>query len=511
MRPVSVMRHLVPTRRQLWSSIPLFFILQKCFRDDIPLFDFWWHLKVGEIILAERVIPRFDAFSFTVTGTLFIVQNWLSEVVLYGVYRCGGYELLLFFNALLFLSVIFIIYHLCLKLSQSLWASVLAATVVAFGIASNLRPQIFSFLFFVLFYSSLASHYSKGGRRIYWLPVLMLLWVNTHGAFVLGLGLIGIYLFVEAIDYRIDHVAGRNPSRGGLYHLGSVLLLSGLATLVNPEGYGVFDYIRTVVNDPSSQLFVMEWRPPAIKSIGGMLMFFFPFFVTILALVLSSKKPRLIDLTLFAGFSIFALTAVRNCAWFLLIAGPILARYLALVPWTNLTATLLRGNRIKRIGMEITSHQKMRKLDLAVAALLITLVVVKSPWWRSQYLGDSLLKAEIPVGVVDYMEQNDLRGNIFHSQSYGDYMLWRLWPKQKVFFDGRVHIFGEEFVRTYLEIMQGFDWERRLDKYNINYVLLAKDNTERDARGLMGKMRQSSGWTLLYEDENSVLWEKTPS
>jgi hypothetical protein len=505
------MRHLVPTRRQLWSSIPLFFILQKCFRDDIPLFDFWWHLKMGEIILAERAIPRFDAFSFTVTGNLFIVQNWLSEVILYGVYRCGGYELLLFLNALIFISVIFIVYRLCLQLSQNLWASVLAATVVALGIASNLRPQIFSFMLFALFYSILASHYSSGGRRIYWLPVLMLFWVNTHGAFVLGLGLIGIYLLVEAIDYRMDSLKGLSRSHGGLFGLASVLLLSILATLVNPEGYGVYDYIITVVNDPSSQLFVMEWQPPAIKTIGGILMFFLPFFLTMVALVLSEKRPSLIDLTLFACFSIFALTAVRNCAWFLMIVGPILARYLALVPWANLASTLWRGNRTKKMGMEITSTQKMRGINLAVAALLIVLVVVKSPWWRSQYLGDSLLKAEIPVGAVDYIEQNDLRGNIFHLQGYGDYMLWRLWPKQKVFFDGRVHIYGEEFVRAYLEIMQGIDWEERLSKQNIRFVLLPKDNTEKGARGLIGKIRHSSSWKLLFEDENSVLWEKRDS
>jgi hypothetical protein len=90
-------------------------------------------------------------------------------------------------------------------------------------------------------------------------------------------------------------------------------------------------------------------------------------------------------------------------------------------------------------------------------------------------------------------------------------MLWRLWPKQKVFFDGRVHIYGEEFVRAYLEIMQGIDWEERLSKQNIRFVLLPKDNTEKGARGLIGKIRHSSSWKLLFEDENSVLWEKRDS
>src|SRR5262245_61258043 len=88
----------------LWLGLPVFVLLWKAFVFPIPLLDFWWHLKLGEVITTTRSIPRVDLFSFTELGNLYVAQNWLAEAIYYLIYRLGGFPLLVFLNALLVLG-----------------------------------------------------------------------------------------------------------------------------------------------------------------------------------------------------------------------------------------------------------------------------------------------------------------------------------------------------------------------------------------------------------------------
>jgi len=378
---------------------------------------------------------------------------------------------------------------------------------VAVCLPVNIRPQIFSFLLFALFYWILSSWDAGGFKRIYWLPILVVAWVNLHGAFVLGLGLMAIFLAVEAIHLRVTTVAGEYADRRRIVHLGAAFMLSLVATLANPEGYGIYRYIGTVVNDASSRLFVSEWQPPHIMELTGILLFFFPFFLTAITLILSEKQPRMIDLILFTGFALFGLTAMRNCAWFQLIATPILARHLPSIPWKSMLVCW--GSDLKRNSLFSLSpgSGNVQRINLAVAGLLVFLVLVKSPLWRNLQ-GEGLLDSQTPVGAADYIEEHNLKGNTFHPQIYGDYLLWRLWPQQRVFFDGRVHLYGEEFVRAYFRIYEDSDWEDRLKKSKIRYVLLEKPQESDEGKGLVGRIGRSRNWKKIFEDSRSILWER---
>jgi hypothetical protein len=112
---------------------------------------------------------------------------------------------------------------------------------------------------------------------------------------------------------------------------------------------------------------------------------------------------------------------------------------------------------------------------------------------------------------MDFLERQDLRGNIFHSQIYGDYMVWRLWPRQRSLIDGRIHIFGEELVRDYLAAFTDTCWERRLEKWKIKYLLLKKnDQFLKGTDRLTEEARTSANWRVIYEDKLSVLFKKIP-
>ena len=108
---------------------------------------------------------------------------------------------------------------------------------------------------------------------------------------------------------------------------------------------------------------------------------------------------------------------------------------------------------------------------------------------------------------MDYIQQNALEGNIFHPQIYGDYLIWRLWPQQHSFIDGRVHLFDYSVVRDYRLAFNDSHWDERLSRYDIKYLLLSKD--EEENRMILETAMSSAAWRLVYEDNTSVIFERT--
>jgi hypothetical protein len=108
---------------------------------------------------------------------------------------------------------------------------------------------------------------------------------------------------------------------------------------------------------------------------------------------------------------------------------------------------------------------------------------------------------------MDFIAEHRLTGNIFHPQMFGDYLIWRLWPNQKSFIDGRVHLFGLEFVNEYFSVFHDANWEQVLAKWRVRYLLLSTLPGELDSLHLAEAARRSPRWRTLYEDDVSVLLE----
>jgi hypothetical protein len=180
----------------LWILLPVVLVAWMGFMHPLRRLDFWWHLKVGEVIVTSGQIPRVDLFSFTHAGRPFVYQMWLGGVLYYLTYQIGGPPLVITFNTVLLLLAFVLTFHLCLQAASRVRMAALCALVAAIvlGWYSNVRPQAYSFALFAAFYWILWA-YRDGRRDFLWaLPLLMTLWVNLHGAFVLGIGLIALVL-----------------------------------------------------------------------------------------------------------------------------------------------------------------------------------------------------------------------------------------------------------------------------------------------------------------------------
>jgi len=294
-----------------------------------------------------------------------------------------------------------------------------------------------------------------------------------------------------------------------------VLLLCGLATFINPETYKVYHYVYTVVTDPASQQFVTEWQPPQVNQVLSIMLFYAPFFLGLLTLAYCRIKPDLTEIALFFGFAVFAMMSTRNAAWFGTVAYPILARYLPIIDLQPLMAL----RRFRAIGWffrvsERSSSERpvYNRINVVIAVLAIGLLIAQSPWVRPRLYKVPLWDKQTPVGAAEYIHQHGLAGNIFHPQIFGDYLIWRLWPQQRSFIDGRVHLFGLDFVKEYQLLLYACRWEDVLSRWNIKYLLLHNTSDDEEAPKLIDSARTSGLWKQVYVDDVAVLFEKvTPS
>jgi len=214
--------------------------------------DLWWHLQTGQDIVTSRAIPQTDIYSFTKAGSEWVTHEWLSEVLIYLTFQITGWAgLLVVFSTLVALAF-YLVYRRCAGKPYVAAIAVLLAAVASsplFGI----RPQMLTLLLASIFIT-LLTQYGAGGpaRRLYWMVPMMLLWVNLHAGYALGLGLLVLY----GISFALDRKWNLIP------RLGLILLACTAVVPLNPNGFRMFSYPLETLRSPSMAAFIEEWASP---------------------------------------------------------------------------------------------------------------------------------------------------------------------------------------------------------------------------------------------------------
>ncbi len=157
--------------------------------------DLWWHIKIGQSILATHHWPTSESYSFTAAGQHWRAYEWLGEILLAAVYRVGGLRglgaLLIILGSLFAIALYYFTTIRCGNPKAGFLATALVLNLVN---SFNLRPQMLGYLFLILALIIL-ERFRQGKRGAIWLlPLLMLVWINSHGTWIIGLGTIGVYL-----------------------------------------------------------------------------------------------------------------------------------------------------------------------------------------------------------------------------------------------------------------------------------------------------------------------------
>jgi hypothetical protein len=441
--------------------------------------DLAYHVKVGELMVAEHALPRTDAFAWTTAGRPWLDQNWGAQLLLYGIWRLGGFPLVVVVNALLSVAAWGLVAAACRRRTANL--RVIAGAILIGYVAAvatfSARPQMFSLLLFAAELYLLEAARTRP-RVALAIPLLMVLWANLHGAFIVGIGLLVIE--VAAATWRRDRP-------GVVRHL-VVTVASVAALLVNPWGVRVLGYALSL---PTSRLItgqVSEWGPTNVRQLPGVLIL--PAIgVLVVALVRAPAPQRvpeqLLRMALLGGLAFWA---VRGLAWFGL-ALPVTLCALAR-PHPPRPAAADRGSPALN--------------GLVLVALAVALAAATPPVQRTLF-GPRPELASAPVATADWLAANPQAGRMFNYQRWGSYLEFRLGPRTQVGFDSRVELPPADRWDRYLAVVAGrWDTERLLEGWGVDQVV-----TSRQATPALIELLESSGrWRLAFSMGDQLVYQR---
>lgn len=439
--------------------------------------DYWWHLRTGQLIAETGAVPHEDVFSYTAPGKPWVAHEWLAELVMYWLYAGGGYVADVAAFSLVVTLAYVVVYRLLRRLGvykTTMTAIVLWTAVVRPALWAP-RPQLFTFLLFAVYLYVLFVYKREGRARLWLLPPLMALWVNLHAGYVIGLFLIGLFVAGEVLNRLTRRPAARIKP----------LLLAGLAAavaaLANPNTYAALLYPFTYAGTSNASMrFIAEWQSPDFHAY-----ILLPCALAIALLMVVGPGQRL-DCTLsllVAAFTVMALQSVRHLVLFALVSAPILAIRLEersiVLAWT-----VRARSRLVPI---------LHLLLLVCVPVLVVAVVLTSPQSQIQATPSA---RDYPVGGAAYLEAHPPAGNLFNTYHWGGYLIYRLYPRYRVFIDGRADVYGDALMEDYAavtEIKPG--WREVLDRHQVTDVLVEKEAP------IAVLLASQPEWRLAYEGE----------
>jgi hypothetical protein len=450
--------------------------------------DTGFHIRAGEYILDTFSIPRQDIFSFLSPLPPWTAHEWLSEIVMAFAHMALGLTGVVIFFAF-FISLT---YYLLIKFLRKEHDNILllAGMVLLVAISSYhhffARPHIFSLLFLVIWYHILDQFQYKDRNHLYLLPIMTLVWVNLHGAFIIGFVLLGTYFTGNMIFY-FQAQAGDMPAHGAK---AKKLLVIGLfcllAALVNPVGYKILLFPFDFVANQYLIAHVNEFLPTSFQK---PLPYKCLFIITLAVLFMAKNRLNWIELILVLGFTYMSLYSVRNITLFAIIVAPIIVRRLDEMMQNSKNKAVLFLNAKSQSFAETDRTTRGYAWPVAACCVVLFLGAVGI----IQHGFDPKKK---PVEAVNFLENEPISGNMFNNDEFGDYLIYAAYPKYRVFFDGRSDMYGVDHMKEYFKVT-GIQtgWKEVLKKFDIRWVFFNADSL------LSRYLLEQPDWHLIYADK----------
>jgi hypothetical protein len=476
--------------------------------------DIGWHIRDGEQMLLVHAITRTDFFSSTMSGHTWYAWEWLYDLLIAAIHHVFGLNGVVFCTAAIIAATFVLTLQFAMRRGGNLVITsfLLILSLGAAAVHFLARPHVLSWLFAVIWFELLDSAASSDqrSRRIFWLPALMVPWVNLHGGFVLGFALLAIYLAGGAIEH-FTRRERREQIATWLKRLGLVTTLSFAASFINPYGYHLHVHIYRYLSDRFLMNQISEFLSPDFHG-AAQQCFAVLLIVAIVTLASARRRPSASSLLLllFAAYS--GLYATRNLPTssllMTLIIAPLLSDTVTRAVTSSSVASWLRGlfSRLDSFG------SRMRNLELGFRGHLWAVLVLLLGLWACLHHGrlgsTQLINAyfddtRFPVEASEYIAAHDIREPIFSLDYWGGYLIYRLYPQTKVVVDDRHDLYGDQFIKAYLKIvLVQPTYDQELDKMRVDWVLVPRWSS------LANMLRLTPKWTVVHEDGTAVLFHR---
>ena len=461
-----------------------------------------WHIRTGQQILATHAVPHVDSFSSTMAGKPWFAWEWLYDVLVGQLEATLALNGVVWFTAIVIAAVFAWTFRLLIARGTQICVA-LGLVLLAFSAATIhflARPHVVSWLFTLAWFWILDSSERDDPARNRWLwflPPLMLLWVNLHGGWLLGFVLLGIFwlgavwTWFKAKGNRLEDSLRKIAAAKQASRLTWVTLLSALASLANPYGWRLHAHVASYLSNRFLMDHIDEFQSPNFHGIAQKC-FLVLLLITLAALAIHGRALRMSE-GLTALFAVYAgLYASRN------------------IPVSAVLLVMVLGPLLSSRAPGKGFFQRMRDMELKmqghawpVLAIVFTLYIASS---RGRLDSTLLMNAHfdphrMPADAVNYLVNHEVKGPVLSPDFWGGYLIYRLYPKEQVVVDDRHDLYGEQFFRSYLKLIHAEPgWDDFLREHANSCVLLPKQSP------LASLLTQSAEWKSIYADDAAVVF-----
>lgn len=471
------------------SLLTLAFTIRK-----ISNYDTGFHLAAGKWILTNLSVPDKDTFTYTVNQNNYLDIQWLYQVIIYFFYSVFNYAGLTIFNSAVIISVFYILLRRMNLYGVPVFLSLLLllTAVLSMQLRFGYRPEIVTWLFMLLLLYILDRYYYFNKNNLYLLPVIILLWVNMHGLFILGLLIIAAYFISLFIEKKVFDKK-----------LMQWFLISIVAVFINPyfiDGAMFPFYLFTrLQKDNIFRQNITELKSPweLSESFGPEIyLYFFIALISFILIFITFRKRFFHQFALLAALFYISYSSFRNIPLFIIYAVYIIGVCLS---------DLLSNSSRKKFYDKFIKYEKITAIIFSVILLLICLRVITGAYYlnyNSQIkFGTGIDETILPEESAEFINKNSLDGKIINNLEFGGWLEWRI--KQPVFIDGRLEVVREDFYKEYLSGFSKNGLKALIDKFNPSLIIADISNYNWTLQ-----MNNFINWRLIHWDETASVYAK---
>jgi hypothetical protein len=468
-----------------------------------------WHIRTGQLIVATHHLPQTDPYSSITAGKPWIAWEWLYDVIVGALDSSLALNGAVWFTAVVIATVFAWTFRCMVARGTGLFPAVVL-TLLATG-ASMIhilaRPHVLTWLFVVLWFSILdsserncfAATIRSKKRWLWFLPLSMILWVNVHGGFLLGLivcvifWLSALWTWLTARGVAFQDSLRRIAVRNRLRDLSLVAVLSLAATFANPYGWHLHRHIFSYLTNSFLMNHIEEFQSPNFHQLAPK--FFLAIVIlTFVAVALHHRKMRVSE-TLLAAFAIDAgLYASRNLPiasiLLVLVIGPILPKMPGITHFSH---------RMRAVDSRLRGHL------WCIAVLLFVFVLdLNGGRLSGKLLADAQFNPiRMPIGALNYLEKTGISEPVLTPDYWGGYVIYRLYPRTKVVIDDRHDLYGAKRLASYLRMLRlQPGWDVFLRDSQSSCLVMPTDAP------ITAMLNQTLGWKAVYSDSVSTIFRK---
>ena len=480
-----------------WLFLACVFLLALAKIQD---YDAFLHLVQGRLIWEQRGLPAFETTIYTMQGMPYLYSSWFFGLLLYAVYQGVGVYGVILFKAFTIVAVFSILLKDSLRSHGSKVVAVIVLLIMVLLMRGRFveRPDIFFFLFLSFSIFALNRFVEENSRLLYALPVLHMIWANSHSSVALMfVPFLSVLAGGAILRYFRD--SGRSkmqaPSWDQLRKVLIVFAASLAATFISPYGLGQYTYGAQFLRSQQLTQLIIELQPPTWAAHKA---YFLVMIATFASFAVNYRRFSLIHFILFLQMVVVSLTAMRFIFPFFVVAGPLLARNISETMDGRGWGTLMRTRGAAAVAA-----------FCIVGSTSLTLAEVKPFGDKDQMFGFGINDAFLPEGALKYMDRRGITGRVFNTFEWGQYIVWRDFPKRTPFVDGRVYLPPDIMTIWLQATQQPASMEYLYRRFGFDALLLkmTKDNSP-EPPGLYVPARGAAAplWALVYWDDASVLY-----